>query len=139
VSSLRDIGETSAAQSAIAASRRDDEHTRTEADIYRKLDAIVELLGDGDIDRDRMLELCAVLSDHERRDRTYEAELRLDRGDPAEWLARRNEAARREPAIPARGTDGRAPSTGSVVAVDTDPRTGQQRKWRWSPLGPDGG
>ncbi|MGZ4332221.1 MAG: hypothetical protein ACXVXL_30010 [Solirubrobacteraceae bacterium] len=73
-----------------------DEIRLTQADIYRKLDALkAVLLGEGDD-----AEHAAVLTDDTRARLAYEAEARIQRMSPAaleKFIAERDAAKRREP------------------------------------------
>jgi hypothetical protein len=139
MTTVRDFVDSSGAQSSIASAKRDDELTRALAAAWRTIDALVEFITSEDLSHDRLVAIGRAFHDTEQRDRVFAAEANLDRGDPGEWLARERQRARSQPAIAPRGTTTARPSVGGVVAVDVDPRTGQQRKWRQSPVTSEGG
>jgi hypothetical protein len=132
----RDFVDSSGAQSSIASAKRDNELTRALAVAWRTIDAIVEFIISEDLGHDRLVAIGAVIHDHDARGRVYAAEAMLDRGDPAEWLARRTAEARAQPALPADRSprSGRASVGHSILATDVDPQTGEVlRAWGQSP------
>jgi hypothetical protein len=136
--SLQDVRDSSAAQSQLAMSKRVDDLVLALASAFRMIEALVKIVGPEDLDRDQLLELAAVLHDHEHRDRILSAAQRLGGEDPGAWFARQRQAARNQPRIAPRGTHLSGPAPGApVVAVDIDPRTGQTRKWHQSPVQPN--
>jgi hypothetical protein len=135
---LQDIRDGSAAQSALAASKRADELLLAVADVYAKIDALTRLTGPDELDYEQLTELGATLHDRAHRDRIMAAAARLGREDPGGWLARKREEARRQSRIPDRGTVSEHATPGSpVVAVEVG-ADGKKRMWRQSPLQPNG-
>jgi hypothetical protein len=140
--SVRDIVDSPQSQNFIAAARRVDDVVLALADCYRKIDALTQLAGPDDIEHEQMLELAAILHDHASRDRILAAATRLGQEGPAEWLARRNAEASAQPALPADRSprSGRATPDRSILATETDPKTGEVvRAFGQSPLQPGEG
>jgi hypothetical protein len=141
MSAIREAAEQSAA-GLLTINKRADALLLAISDLYRKLDAVTAILGEDGDDADRLKHHFLTLADHERRDGILEAVAKLESHSPealARFLADREDRNRRELVI----TTDRSPRSGratpgrSILATETDPKTGEVlRAFGQSPLQP---